>query len=111
MDTALAALFMLEMLHDIRHEDVAPVEIAFLQGAIQEAARGSYKRTAGTVFLVAGLLAYQHDRRRRGPLTDNALCRVNIQRAALATRNGLGNLREFLCGPFLQTLLKGFHPI
>jgi len=43
MDTALAALFMLEMLHHIRHEDVAPVKIAFLQGTIQEAARGPDK--------------------------------------------------------------------
>ena len=56
MDTALAALFMLEMLHDIRHEDVAPVKIAFLQGAIQEAARGPDKGTAGAIFLIAGLL-------------------------------------------------------
>src|SRR5207237_2396702 len=96
MDTALAALFMLEMLHDVRHEDIAAVKIAFLQGAIQKATRGPDKRTADTIFLVAGLLAYQHDRRRRGPLTTDRLCRVNIQRAALATCNGLGDFREFL---------------
>jgi hypothetical protein len=111
MDTALAPLFMLEMLHDIRHEDVAPVKTAFLQGAIQEAARGS-DRTAGTIFLVAWLLPCQHERRRRGLLTNNGLCRANIQRAALATRDGLGNLREFLRlrGPFSQILLHKFHP-
>jgi hypothetical protein len=106
MDTALAPLFMLEMLHDVRHEDVAPVKTAFPQGAIQEAARGPNKRTTGTIFLVAGLLADQHDRRRRGPLANNGLCRINVQRAALAARNGLGNLREFLWGPFPQILLN-----
>jgi hypothetical protein len=109
MDTALAALFMLEMLYDISHEEVAPVESAFLQGAIQEAARGPDKRTAGTIFLIAGLFAHQHDRRGRGALTNNRLRRVNVQRATLATGNALGNLREFLRGPFSQILLRGFN--
>jgi hypothetical protein len=40
--------------------------------------------------------AHQNDRRGRGALTNNRLRRVNIQRAALATGNALGNLREFL---------------
>jgi hypothetical protein len=98
MDTALAPLFMLEMLYDIRHEDVAPVEIAFLQGAIEKAARWPDKRPSRAIFLIAGLFAHQHDRRGRGALTNNRLRRANIQRATLATGNAFGNLREFLQG-------------
>jgi hypothetical protein len=43
MDTALAALLMLEMLHDIRHEDVAPVKIAFLQARSRRRPAGPTK--------------------------------------------------------------------
>jgi hypothetical protein len=89
MDTALAALFMLEMLYDISHEELAPVEIAFFQGAIEKAARWPDKRMPIAIF------AHQHDRRGRGALANNRLRRVNVQRAALAASNALGNLREF----------------
>ena len=78
MDTALAALFMLEMLYDISHEELAPVEIAFFQGAIEKAARWPDKRMPIAIVLIAGLFAHQHDRRGRGALANNRLRRVNV---------------------------------
>jgi hypothetical protein len=105
MDTALAALFMLEMLYDISHEELAPVEIAFFQGAIEKAARWPDKRMPIAIFLIAGLFAHQHDRRGRGALANNRLRRVNVQRAALAA----SSLGQFARVP-LRTVLANSSP-
>jgi hypothetical protein len=57
----LAAHFMLEMLDGIGDECLLPRDAGVLQRLIKNAAGGPDERLAGQVFLVARLLADQHE--------------------------------------------------
>jgi hypothetical protein len=63
------------MLYDIGHQE-APRD-CFPSRRDREGGQPD-KRTPGTIFLIAGLFAHQHDRRGRGAVTNNRLRRANI---------------------------------
>ena len=68
VQAALAAHLMLEMLHRVGDENLRAGDPRFRQGPVEDLPGGPDERLAGKVFLVAGLLANQHQVRMRGAL-------------------------------------------
>ena len=67
MDTPLAALLELEMLHSIRDVYVVAVDTGVSESTVQETARRSQEGAFRKVFFIAGLLANHDDVGRRRP--------------------------------------------
>src|ERR1700724_1746508 len=96
------------MFHDIRHEHIAPVKIALLQGAIQEAARGPDKRMAGAISWSPGCSPTSMIAAGAGPSPPTACVASMYKGAALAPRNALGNLRGRAAGSrVIDTRISG----
>ena len=81
------------MLHRIGDIDLAAVDAGFLQRAIEHLPGGTDERLAGEVFLVAGLLADQHDRGVLRAFAEHGLGRVFPQ------MDRRGNRRPPRAGP------------
>ena len=87
---------MLEMLHRVGDENLSAGDLRFRQGLVENLAGGPDERLAGKVFLVAGLLAHQHQVRMPAPFAGDRLGRILIERTACAGVLGLGQLRQRL---------------
>ena len=96
VQAALAAHLVLEMLHRVGDENLRAGDLRFRQGAVEDLAGGPDERLAGKVFLVAGLLAHQHQVRMAAPFAGDRLGCILIQRTARAGVLGLGQLRQRL---------------
>src|SRR5947208_12471059 len=79
VQTPLAAHLMLEVLHRVGHEDLAARDSRILERLVENAAGGADERLAAQVFLVAGLLADQHDARALASFTRHRLGGVLVQ--------------------------------
>ncbi len=94
MNAPLAALDEFEVLHRIGHIKLFAVEPKLLDCLIEQLAGGPHKRLAREVFLVAGLLTHQHERRMRQTRAEHPLRCGLVQLAAFAARQGVAQYRE-----------------
>jgi hypothetical protein len=92
MNTALAALLILEMLDRIGHVNRSTVQSDLIQSLIENQPGWSHERPTRAVFQIAGLFANQHDSRPDRPFAEDKLRRVQIQGAPLAMGSLLPNL-------------------
>lgn len=90
----LAAHLMLEMLHGVGDEDLRARDLRLRQGVVEDLASGADERLAGEIFLVAGLLAHQHELSAPASLARDGLDCVLIERTTGARVLGLGQLRQ-----------------
>lgn len=67
VDAFLSSRLPFEVLHDIGHVDLTPIDSGFLQAGVEQAAGGADKRAPFDVFPVARLLAHQKRRAPTGP--------------------------------------------
>jgi hypothetical protein len=65
----------LEMLHYICDVNVCAINARLDQGLVEKFARRADEGTPDAVFLISGLLSYQHDRCLRHSLAENCLVR------------------------------------
>jgi len=84
------------MLYRVRHVNLGPIYPGVFQGAVQHLSRWANERFAGDIFLVARLLAYQHQGRAFRPFAENRLGRVPKQMAGCARLRGGAESREAL---------------
>src|SRR5438105_3370505 len=84
---ALFAALPLEVLHGVRHIDVAAVYRRFLEGPIEQPSRRPNEWMSGAVLLISWLLADDHDRRVRRPFAKDRL-RTEGPQVATAARHG-----------------------
>ena len=85
---------MLEVLHRVGDENLAARNSSIRQRAVEHPPGRADERLAREVFLIAWLLAHQHDVRGLAPLPRHRLCRVLVKRAARAFVLGFGKLRQ-----------------
>src|SRR5688500_12668186 len=79
----------LEVFDDVRDVRLLTVYAGLAEGFIEKPARGSDERMPGKVFLIARLLADEHNgRRTNAALSKNRLRRVLVQVAAHASGRG-----------------------
>ena len=90
----LAAHLMLEMLHCVGDEDLRARDLRLRQGVVEDLAGGPDKRLAGEVFLVAGLLAHQHELSAPASFARDGLGCILIKRTTRARVLGSGQLRQ-----------------
>lgn len=86
VEAALAALLVLEVLYRIRDIGRGTIEPRRGEAFVEDAPSRSDERTAGAVFLIAGLFADQHDERADRAFAEHGLGRVAVKRTALAMR-------------------------
>lgn len=60
MNSALAAFFEPKMLYRVGDVDALPVNTRLDESPVEQSSRGSNKREAGAIFLVAGLLSKEN---------------------------------------------------
>src|SRR6187401_1524723 len=90
VDAALPARHPFEVLDRVRHICVRPVDPDVRERAIEKTPRGTDERLAREVFLVAGLLADEHQRRCVGmAISEDGLRRAFVQVTCTAV-SGLG---------------------
>jgi hypothetical protein len=82
VQAALSAHFVLEMFDCIRNVNVAPCNLRFPQGAIENLPRRADERSAAEIFAVTRLLANEHEARVCSSLTGHHVCRKLIQGTA-----------------------------
>ena len=82
------------MLHCIGDVDFVAGNFGFVQSTIQNLPRRADKRLAGEVFLVARLLADQHDGRVSRAFTENGLRGVLVKMAGPAMNGFLAQIRK-----------------
>jgi hypothetical protein len=87
---------MLEMLDCVGDESFVTRDACITECLIENTAGGSNERLAGEIFLIARLLADQHERSMARSFTGNRLRGVAVQRAACATALGLGQMSKRL---------------
>ena len=76
MQANFAARHEFEMFDRARDIDLLAIDAGLDQGAVEHMPRRTDERLAGEVFLVAGLLANQHDARVRRPFAKHSLGRI-----------------------------------
>jgi hypothetical protein len=84
VDTALAPRCPLEVLHSVRHVDLAAIDSGGFERVIEHASGRSDERRASLVFLIAWLLADEEQLRPGLTLTKDRLCRPLVQVAPRA---------------------------
>ncbi len=94
VDPPRASRLPLEVLHGVRHVRLAAVDPRRLERPVEHSARGADERLSGSILLVAGLLADEHEPCARGPRSEDGLGRVGIEGAAPATLHGLSKPLE-----------------
>src|SRR5262249_60054176 len=94
VQAALAAHVVLEMLYRMGDEDLRARNSRVRQRTVEDASGRADERLAAEVFLVAGLLADEHDVRGPAALARHRLRCVFVERAARARVLGLGKLRQ-----------------
>src|SRR5438270_8271664 len=73
MDAAFAARLPFEMLDDVRNVDGLAIDARFREGFVEQRAGRTDEGMAAQIFLIAGLLADEHDRRGLLPLAEDRL--------------------------------------
>jgi hypothetical protein len=89
MDAALPARLPLEMLDGVRDVRGLAVNACLHQRIVEQVARGPDERPAGSVLVVAGLFAYEHDLCVASALAEDGLRPDLPQVATAATGRGL----------------------
>src|SRR5205085_7657579 len=84
MNAFLAARLELEMLYGIGDIDGRPVDPGLFERGIEQLAGGADERAPRKILLIAGLPAYEHDRRVKRSLPKHCLRRMSVQVAARA---------------------------
>src|SRR5688572_32919314 len=97
VNAPLAALFELEVFDGVGDVDFAAVDADFFQDLVEHRAAGADERLARAIFLIARLLADEHDARVGGTFAEDGLRGELVQVAALAAlrRFAQGGKREF----------------
>jgi hypothetical protein len=85
---------MLEMLHCVGDENLRARDLRLRQGVVEDLAGGADERLAGEVFLVAGLLAHQHQVSAPASFAWDRLGCILIERTTRARVFGPGQLRQ-----------------
>ena len=87
-------LLVLDVLHGIRDADVVARQIRLLDARPQDTTGRADEGMALAIFLIAGLLADQHERRSAAALAEHGLRRVRPQRAPAAALHSVGERGE-----------------
>jgi hypothetical protein len=98
MDAALAARHILEVFDRIRDIHQRTVNAGLGKSAIEDATGRSHERSALQIFLIAGLLADEHDGAGYGPLAEHRLHAETVERAARAGDGFVAHRRHSLAG-------------
>src|SRR5580765_1049690 len=98
VDPALAALLELEVLDRVGDVDLFALQPGFGQRPVEHLARRPDERRSLKIFLIAGLLADEHDPRAGRPKAEDGLRGVAVELAALASRRGRLELVESRAG-------------
>jgi len=85
VDASLPSRLPLEVLDRVRHVGVGSVDLSCPQRLVEESAGGADERSAGTVLLISGLLADEHDLGCGCALAEHGLGPELPERAGLAT--------------------------
>jgi hypothetical protein len=96
VQAAFAPHFMLEVFDRIGDEHIVTVDPRLFEGAVEDTAGRPHEGPAGFIFLVAGLFAVKHHRRRLPLFAGNDLRCELIERAARAASFRLAKRREGL---------------
>jgi hypothetical protein len=94
LQASFAAHLVLEMLDRVGDENFGARNPRFHKCPVENASGWTDERPAGQVFLVAGLLADQHQPCVPAPFARYGLRRILIERATLAFVLGLGELPQ-----------------
>jgi hypothetical protein len=97
MDAAFAAGLPLEMLDGVGYVNFFAVDAGFYERAIEQFACGADERFTGEIFLVAGLLADEHELTVRGTFAENGL---RAELPEIAVFAGFGGFAQFVEGGF-----------
>lgn len=85
MESPLAALLPVEVLHRIGDIDQSAAQAGLCQSVVKQSSGGTHKGPALTIFLVARRFTDQHQRGRRWPFAKDRLSGKLVKRATLTT--------------------------
>jgi hypothetical protein len=109
VQTEFAARYEFEMLDRIGDVDLLPVDAGLLERPVEHLARRADERLAGEIFLVAGLLADQHDRGGGRSFAEHGLGGVLPQRTGAAGAGFVAQHAEAVAGHLtLPSSIIGF---
>ena len=94
VDAPLPARFPLEVFHDVRDVDAGSIDAGVRERTVQQLAGGPDKRMARQVFLIARLLADEHQLGLARAFAEDRLCPEFPEIAAAAVLGRLADLRE-----------------
>jgi hypothetical protein len=94
VQTPSALGFPFEMFHGIRDISLLSIDSRLRQSAIEQPSGWSYEWPSREVFLITWLLPHKHGPRLGGPLAENRLCRVKMERTGLVTAGRRPELRD-----------------
>ncbi len=94
VNAALAPLFEFKMLDGVSDVNSGPVDTRLFQCPIEQAAGRSHERASRSIFLVAGLFADKHDRRRWRAFTEHRLRGALVEIASTAALDSVAQDRE-----------------
>ena len=94
VDAAFSARLPLEVLHDVRDVDLRAIDGRFLEGPVEQCAGRSDERMACEIFLVARLLADEHDQRGARAFAEHRLRAELPQMTGLAFGGDVAQLRQ-----------------
>jgi hypothetical protein len=103
MNAPFASFLKLEMFHGIGNVNARSIDASIYQRTVKQAAGGADEWPARQVFLVARLLADQHQVRGGRPLAEDRLRGVQIKLTSLAGLGSTTQQRE--CGMFRQKVI------
>src|SRR5439155_15441561 len=84
MNSTFAARLPLKMLHRVRDVNLAAIDSSFFERAVHDRSRGSNKRSAGNILVIARLFADEHDRCAPWSFAKNSLRRALVNRTRCA---------------------------
>src|SRR5688500_15093634 len=99
VNSALAARLPLEMFNRVRQVNLSRIEAGFDERLAQQLPRWTDERFAGEVFLIAGLLADEHETRAWWTLAEHGLSAAFPKVAPSATCRALAQRRKFAWRP------------
>jgi len=94
VDAPSAAQLELEMLDGIGDVDLAPIDAQLREGPLEELPGRADERAAAQIFLVAGLLADEHEAGPRGAFAGHRLRRLFAERAVAAAFERSAQVRQ-----------------
>src|SRR5262245_42546676 len=91
VNAPLAARLPVEMLHDVGHIDLLPIDPRGVERAGEQLAGRADKRPADSILLIAGLLTDEHESGLPRPFAEDRLRAALPQFARLAARGGVSH--------------------